>query len=100
MKINGYGNVPDLVKAYSNQKKRSEEFSKESPLLDKEQDTLELSVEAKEMQEIKAALDNTSSVRTDKIAKIKEEIKNGQFKIDTDKIAEGIIQERLLDKEV
>ncbi|MHB8917498.1 MAG: flagellar biosynthesis anti-sigma factor FlgM, partial [Desulfocucumaceae bacterium] len=62
------------------------------------EDTLELSVQAREMQEIQAGLRETKDVRDEKVDRIKKEIEAGTYRMDARKIAEGIIKERLLDK--
>lgn len=98
MKITNYGNIQDILKAYGNQKK--------SPLVHKESvsadqnDTLELSVQAKELQEIQAGLKDVKEVRQEKIDRIKKEVEAGTYQIDARRIAEAIIEERLLDKQV
>ncbi|NTW05063.1 MAG: flagellar biosynthesis anti-sigma factor FlgM [Peptococcaceae bacterium] len=98
MKINGYGNVPDLIRAYNDQKKSTESKGKGSAAIDKGKDTLELSVRAQEMKEIKLSMDNINEIRDEKISQIKKAIENGEYRIDARKIADGIIQERLLDR--
>ncbi len=98
MKIGGYGNIQDLIKTY--QKKKPDEQSRDVAVINKGQDTLEISVKAQEIQEIQAALKNDSGIRNDKVQKIREDIAKGQYKIDADKIAEGIARERILDRQV
>lgn len=98
MKVNGYGNNLEVLKAYNSQKKLQIPREKE-PAAGVTEDTLELSVQAREMQEIRAGLRETKDVRDEKVDRIKKEIEAGTYRMDARKIAEGIIEERLLDKQ-
>jgi negative regulator of flagellin synthesis FlgM len=99
MKINGYGNVPDLIKSYNDQKKTTGSKSRDSVAVDKGRDTLELSAKAREMKEIKLSMSNINEIRDEKVSQIKKDIENGEYKINARKIADGIVQENLLDRQ-
>jgi negative regulator of flagellin synthesis FlgM len=99
MKINGYGNVPDLIKSYNDQKKITESKNRGSLGVDKGRDTLELSAKAREMKEIKLSMSNINEIRDEKVSQIKRDIENGEYKINARKIADGIVQENLLDRQ-
>lgn len=98
MKINSYGSIPDITKAYSSQRK-DRPFTKQDVPATAGEDTLELSVQAREMQDVKAALKDAREVREEKVEQIKKEVRDGAYRVDAGKIAEGIINERLLDKQ-
>ncbi|MHB8919355.1 MAG: flagellar biosynthesis anti-sigma factor FlgM, partial [Desulfocucumaceae bacterium] len=72
MKVNGYGNNLEVLKAYNSQKKPQIPKEKEQAAGAGE-DTLELSVQAREMQEIQAGLRETKDVRDEKVDRIKKE---------------------------
>ncbi|MFZ5632110.1 MAG: flagellar biosynthesis anti-sigma factor FlgM [Bacillota bacterium] len=99
MKINGYLNIQEIMKAYASQK-RNRPVPGEKVSAAEREDTLELSVQAKELKEIQAGLKDVKEVRGDKVDRIKKEIEDGTYRADARKIAEGIISERLLDKQV
>lgn len=98
MKINGYGAIADIdkIKAYNSQKKQQSGRGRE-PAAARE-DTLELSAQAREIQEIQSGLKDMKEVREEVVGRIKKEIEAGAYRVDAGKVAEGIIKERLLDK--
>lgn len=98
MKINNYGNIQEVMKAYLSRKNDSAS-RKEAPAKGGE-DTLELSVQAREIQEVKSALSDIPEVREEKVQQLKNEIASGAYRADAGKIAEGIIEDRLLDKHI
>lgn len=98
MKVNGYSNNLEVLKAYNSQKKPQVPKEKE-PVAGAGEDTLELSVQAREMQEIQAGLRETKDVREGTVNRIKKEIEAGTYRMDARKIAEGLVKERLLDKQ-
>lgn len=99
MKINGIGSITELLKTYSSQKKATITSGKETQLKDRE-DMLDLSAEARSIKDIYESLKSLKDVREEKVAQLKKEIEDGTFRADIGKIAEGIINERLLDKQV
>lgn len=54
-------------------------------------DTVSLSSGLKDLQFVKKAVDSSSDVRSDKVSELKDQIKNGTYKIDPDKIAEKML---------
>lgn len=96
MKVNNYGNIQDVMKAYLTRK--NEGASRKDAPAKGGEDTLELSAQAREMREVKSALKEMPEIREDKVEQIKREIASGAYRVDAGKIAEGIIEERLLDK--
>lgn len=99
MKINGIGSIADLLKTYSSQKKEINTSGKETKLKDGE-DMLDLSAEARSIKDIRESLKSLQDVREEKVTQLKKEIEDGTFRTDVVKVAEGIINERLLDKQV
>jgi len=59
-------------------------------------DTVVISDAAKRIQEIRNQLDEIPDVREDKVAQLRNQIENGTYQINADKIAEKIIQEGLI----
>jgi negative regulator of flagellin synthesis FlgM len=90
--------MQEVMKAYLSRKK--EGVSPGKPPVKNGGDTLELSVQAREIQDVKTALKDIGDVREEKVEQIKSRIASGTYRADAGKIADGIIEERLLDKHV
>ena len=58
-------------------------------------DTVVISGAAKRIQEARTQLDEIPDVREDKVSQLKNEIENGTYRIDADKIAGNMIKEAL-----
>lgn len=59
-------------------------------------DTVVISDAAKRIQEIRNQLDEVPDVREQKVAQLRSQIENGTYEINSDKIAEKIIKEGLI----
>ena len=59
-------------------------------------DTVVISDAAKRIQEIRSQLDEVPDVREEKVAQLRQQIENGTYEIEPDKIAEKIIAEGLI----
>jgi negative regulator of flagellin synthesis FlgM len=59
-------------------------------------DTVVLSDTAKKVQEAQKQLEAIPDVREDKVAQIKEQIENGTYEMDEEKIADKMIKDMLL----
>ena len=59
-------------------------------------DTVVISDAAKRVQEIRSQLDEIPDVREEKVAQLRQQIENGTYEIEPDKIAEKIISEGLI----
>ena len=59
-------------------------------------DTVVISDAAKRIQEVRTQLDEIPDVREDKVAQLKNEIENGTYRIDAEKIAGKMIKEGLI----
>lgn len=98
MKISGFGNIPEVIKAY-NLQKRQQEAGKKAPLAVKGEDTLVLSDHAREIQEFQTSLRELKDVREDRVNQLKKEIESGNYRVDPMKVAEAMIEDRILDKQ-
>jgi len=96
VKIYGAGGI-DPVRAYTQVKRKKEETMKD---VAPQSDSLEISPEAKEIQSFKNALAGLSGVREELVESLKQRIEYGSYKPDAGKIADGMLEERLLDQEV
>ncbi len=56
-------------------------------------DSVELSGDAKMMAEAHGVASGTSDVRTEKVAALREQIQNGTYTVDNNRVAEGILKE-------
>ncbi len=56
-------------------------------------DSVQLSGDAKMMAEARGVATEASDVRTEKVAALREQVQNGTYKIDNNRIAEGILKE-------
>jgi len=99
VKINGFGSIPEILKAYNSQKRQQSDKARETANWDGE-DTLVLSDQAREIKDLQAGLKDIKEVREEKVDLIKKEIGAGRYRVDALKVAEAIIRERLLDKQV
>jgi negative regulator of flagellin synthesis FlgM len=100
MKISDHNpsiNLEAYVKNVKNSKKSSKP-AQENPVGVKD-DKVILSSLAKEIGDIKKLVDSIPDINEKKIEEIKEKIKNGSYKIDSDKVAFKLIRESLLNNE-
>jgi negative regulator of flagellin synthesis FlgM len=58
---------------------------------------VDLSTKAKEIRQIKQILDQTPDVREEKVLELKNKIDTGRYNVNSDKIAEKIAGESLID---
>ena len=87
------------IDAYVNQvhdKDKVDHSDKNSDKSAAKTDTVVISDAAKRIQEIRSQLDEIPDVREDKVAQLKNEIENGTYRIDADKIAGKMIREGLI----
>ena|GEM_PF-1404502 len=99
MKIDGYSGILDALRAYNSQKKPQVSRGREIAPADRA-DTLEISDQAREIQEIQSELKDLKEVRQDKVDRFKREIESGAYRVDARKVADAMLAERILDKEV
>lgn len=97
MKVYGTGGI-DPIRAYNNQVKRKKAETRRDAA--PQADSLEISREAREIQFYKNALARLPDVREELVESLKQRIESGTYRPDAEKIAAGILEERLLDKRV
>lgn len=61
-------------------------------------DKVILSPRAKEIQQAKLLLGSFAEVREEKVAQIKKEIENGTYQVESQKLAEKLLKDHLLDE--
>jgi negative regulator of flagellin synthesis FlgM len=61
-------------------------------------DTVNISDEARELQEAQKVLENIPDVQVEKVAKIKNQIENGTYEIKSGEIAEKMVKDSLLNE--
>lgn len=86
------------IEAYVNQVQEKEKIDAISDQEAKQQvktDTVEISNTAKKIQEASKQLKTIPDVREDKVAQLKEQVENGTYEIDADKIADKMLKESL-----
>lgn len=87
------------IEAYVNQVQDKDKVDAASKQPQKQQtkaDTVVLSDTAKKVQEAKTQLEAIPDVREDKVAQLKEQIENGTYNMDEEKIAGKMIKDALL----
>jgi len=57
------------------------------------QDSVEFSTALQNINILKLKMENTSDVRTEKVDEVKEQVQSGEYKVDSEKVAEKIIDE-------
>jgi negative regulator of flagellin synthesis FlgM len=97
VKVNGTGGI-DPIKAYTAQinNKTAEAKTKTGGKVCS--DTLEISTEARKMQNYKVKLAEIPAVREELVASLKQRIQEGSYQPDVEKIAAGLLEEIHLDK--
>ena len=87
------------IEAYVNQVKDKDKVDAAAEQPEKQPakaDTVVLSDSAKKVQEAQKQLEAIPDVREDKVAQIKEQIENGTYEMDEEKIAGKMIKDALL----
>ena len=87
------------IEAYVNQVQDKDKVDATSEQPEKQQtkaDTVVLSETAKKVQEAQKQLEAIPDVREDKVAQLKEQIENGTYDMDEEKIAGKMIKDALL----
>jgi negative regulator of flagellin synthesis FlgM len=90
MKINNNDiNMNKIMKAYQNLNQQDNNNVNKKT----KSDQVSISNEAKEIQNIKETLENKPEIRQEKVDQIKNQIQNGNYQVDSQKIAEKIISD-------
>jgi len=93
-----FSGLDAYVKNVGKGKNRINGSPKEAPKGGLSEDKVALSLEAKQIQDVKKRLDSLPDVREDKVTEIKEQIAAGTYTIDGEKIAFKMIRESILDR--
>ncbi len=86
------------IEAYVNQVQDKDKVDATSEQPEKQQtktDTVVLSDTAKKIKEAQTQLEAIPDVREDKVAQLKEQIENGTYEIDEEKIADKMLKDSL-----
>ena len=59
-------------------------------------DTVVISESAKRVQEVRKQLDAIPDIREEKVAQLKEQVENGTYQVNAEKVAEKMIKEGLI----
>ena len=87
------------IEAYVNQVQDKDKVEATPEKAEKQQaktDTVVLSDAAQRIQEARKQLDALPDVREDKVAQLKQQIENGTYEIDAEKIADKMLKDSLL----
>ncbi len=87
------------IEAYVNQVQEKDKVESASDQPEKQQvkaDTVELSDMGKRVQEANKQLENIPDIREDKVAQLKEQVENGTYEVDAEKVADKMIRDSLL----
>lgn len=87
------------IEAYVNQVQDKDKVETTSDQPEKQQvkaDTVELSDMGKRVQEANKQLENIPDIREDKVAQLKEQVENGTYEVDAEKVADKMIRDSLL----
>jgi negative regulator of flagellin synthesis FlgM len=87
------------IEAYVNQVKDKDKVDAAAEKPEKQPaktDTVVLSDTAKNVQEAQKQLETIPDVREDKVAQLKEQIENGTYEMDEEKIADKMMKDALL----
>jgi negative regulator of flagellin synthesis FlgM len=87
------------IEAYVNQvqeKDKADAAAEQPEQQQNKADTVALSNAAKNIQEAQKQLEAVPDVREDKVAQLKEQIENGTYEIDAEKIADKMLKDSLL----
>ena len=90
-------NIEEYIKAIK-ENKRTPSASGKAPTDVLQEDKVVLSPKAKELLEAKKLLSSVADIRKEKVALIKQQLENGTYQIDGEKIAVRMIKESLLDE--
>ncbi|MGD8989909.1 MAG: flagellar biosynthesis anti-sigma factor FlgM [Desulfobacterales bacterium] len=87
------------IEAYVNQVQDKDKIDAAAEQKEQQQakaDTVALSNAAKNIQQAQKELEALPDVREDKVAELKEQIENGTYEIDAEKIADKMLKDSLL----
>ena len=77
------------------EKKQADQAAEQAKASAVKTDTVVISDAAKRIQEARAMLDEIPDVREDKVAELRNQIRNGTYQVDAEKTAEKLLKEQL-----
>ena len=86
-----------LIQQYQKTELKNNETDKQIGVTPMTIERVDLSSKAKNIQQIKQILDQTPDVREEKIMDLKCRIENGSYAVNSEKIAEKMVGESLID---
>lgn len=113
MAVNGVKNSPNLANANSiqptdpskaekaekaNAKNAAAQYAKAPPATVRDAANVQISQKAKEMSLAKKIAEETPDIREDKVAHFKDLINKGEYKVDSDKVANAMLREAMRDE--
>jgi negative regulator of flagellin synthesis FlgM len=98
MKVSDTRNpVSEIIKQYEVNENAKSDAGKQANIALVPEEKVSLSSAAKEVQQVKSAIEALPDVRTEKVAQLKDRIEAGTYNVSGEKIAEKMIGDSLLD---
>ena len=104
MKINGPNDIVNLDKTYNEKRVKKNELSTNAERLQQGEkktntkgDIVNISSEATQIRQLKSMIEAIPDIRENLVNAIKDEFGKGTYRIDSDRTAQAIIRENLLD---
>jgi negative regulator of flagellin synthesis FlgM len=98
MKVSDTRNpVSEIIKQYEVNENAKPDAGKQANIALVPEEKVSLSAAAKEVQQVKSAIEALPDVRTEKVAQLKDRIEEGTYNVSGEKIAEKMIGDSLLD---
>ena len=86
-----------MIQQYQKTELKNNETDKQIGVTPMATERVNLSSKAKHIQQIKQILDQTPDIREEKIVDLKNQIEKGSYNINSEKIAEKMVGESLID---
>ncbi|MGM0370028.1 MAG: flagellar biosynthesis anti-sigma factor FlgM [Bacillota bacterium] len=96
MKIDSVG-VSKLLSKYNNQKDNNKNNLDQTESASKK-DSFNISKNAQQLQKAKAKIDDVSKARQEKVAKLKQEVQQGNYDVSGEEIAEKMLNQAEISK--
>ena len=87
----GSSPIQDLVQRIQQEKKEQEERKPSASSKGSGEEKVEISGKARDIQRVKAAIAELPEVRQEKIEELKQQIQEGRYEMDMDKLADRIL---------
>jgi negative regulator of flagellin synthesis FlgM len=98
MKVSDTGNpAGEVIQQYKINSKTNVDSNKQSNVSAVPEEKVSLSSRARDVQQIKKAVDELPDVRQERVEALKKQIEQGNYKVDGEKVAQKMVGESLLD---